>query len=713
MKKSHLKVYSIAIVVLLIITSISVWALLKVKQSHIDSIKANKALEVGKLQNAIQLKIQGNISAIKLTERLFQSSENITRDEFQRYAEGVIELYPEVQVLEWLPLVPNHLRKKYEASVQKEGFPDFHITEKNIENKMVPAAEREFYTPVHFLVPRIGNENTFGLDSSSNLAAKAAIDIAIKSGETTLTAPLVLVQEKENQKAVLIYQPHFIHTSGEKKLNGFVLLVLRMSDFMGSLEPLYSLTEGHQFRLSDLASNSTVIAESTKVFSKSEDWFLISQEWKVANRTWQLQVNFDINTDASFQEGAFWSWMFFYVGMLIFILVSYLVYSRLKYREETKKSADAFHNEEERYQKLLNSSADAYFLQNMQGDLLDINQAACKAMGYSREELLKMNVLDVNVLIEGTTKQDYLDYFNSFPKGKTVHRELLYKRKDGTFFPVELSMNKFTYNNEDVLSGFIRDISERKEYENSLKRATRIAEQANNAKSEFLAKMSHEFRTPMHSVLSYSDMGLKRLHKVPLEKLESYFSNIQKSGNRLMRLLNNLLDLAKLETGKLKFCFEKRSLSFILDDCLNEQKNQINDKNISLDVSADNTTDRVVCDIDKIRQVITNLLSNAIKFTKPGSTIHISIEKDNQTLAVEGIGFCICDEGEGIPENELDDVFDKFVQSQKVSSTHKGTGLGLAICSEIIEGHLGKIWAENVSCGASLKFVIPLSPLGR
>jgi PAS domain S-box-containing protein len=674
----------------------------------VATIKAEKDVVVDKLLNAIKFKIEGNIAALKLTEMMFQSSNSVDRHEFNKFAKGVLELYPEVKALEWLPIVKHEERENYERSVQKEGFPDYKITQKNENNQLVSADKRAFYTPVHYVAPFQGNEKAFGLDSRSNLMAKDAIEIALKSGKMAITVPTVLVQENQSQYFILMYQPHF--SVEQQRVTGLVVLILRMNDFIESLKSFDTFSEHAEYRLYDAVYKDRPITQSVKFFHTTKNWYLIARQLKVANRDWNLDVNFNIEQDFGFQQGKFWSWVFVFFGFTLAFLVSFMVYSRLKFKEDRTKSAIAFSNEEERYQKLLNSSADAYFLQDMNGNLLDINRVACETMGYSREELLQMNVMEINVLIDGATKQDYIDYFNKFPKGKTVQRELLYKKKDGTFFPVELSMNKFTYNNEDVLSGFIRDISDRKEYENSLNQARIIAEEANSAKSEFLTKMSHEFRTPMHSILSFSEMGLKRLNKVPLEKLGSYFNNIQKSGNRLMKLLNNLLDLAKLETGKLKYCFEKRSLSLILEDCIAEQALQLKHRNIKMDIKKQVTVDNVVCDIDKIRQVITNLLSNAVKFTKQNSTIHISIEEDDNSLATKAIRFCIRDEGSGIPKDELKDIFDKFVQSSKISSNLGGTGLGLAICSEIITGHRGKIWAENEICGASLKFVIPINP---
>ncbi len=714
MIKPYLRTNLLTIFALLVIIVISGLVVEEIKRHHVEIIVEEMKLDASQTLNAMKHRINGNINALRFTERFFQASDNINRREFHKFTQGVRGFYPEVQAMQWLPLIRHEQRLGYEGSVQKEGLSGYYISEVSSDEKMIRALSRSIYMPVHFLEPMIGNEKYLGLDAYSNPQAREAMQRAMKTGEVAVTSPTKLEQQKGAQPALLIFLPNLKSTSkveDKREVLGFVLMIIRMGDFLFSINEKFSLGQTTEYRLSDLTSNGDVIASSNEQFTTSSGWHTIKHKWKIADREWLFEVNFDVRRNLSYRNARIWSWIFFVGIIIISILSFFLVNSKLKFKEEKKITTFAFKNEEEKYQKLLNSSADAYFLQDMSGNLLDVNDVASELMGYSREELLSMNVMDINVLIEGTTQDDYLQYFHKFPKGRSVSRELLYIKKDGSKFPVEISMNKFNYNNEDVLSGFIRDISERKEYENSLKKATDDAEKANLAKSEFLAKMSHEFRTPMHSILSFSDMGLKRLRKIPLDKLESYLSNIQNSGKRLMRLLNNLLDLAKLETGDLKFSYEKKSLFLLLDDCLKEQKHQIDDKHIDISITQQGFSSNVICDADKIRQVISNLVSNAVKFTGNDSNIIIIIDDDNKILGVPGLKFTICDEGEGILKDELEDIFNKFVQSSKVSGSHQGTGLGLAICKEIIEGHGGKIWAENINSGSCLQFVIPLSPL--
>jgi len=229
------------------------------------------------------------------------------------------------------------------------------------------------------------------------------------------------------------------------------------------------------------------------------------------------------------------------------------------------------------------------------------------------------------------------------------------------------------------------------------------AEFANSAKSEFLANMSHELRTPMHAILSFSNFGLQKLDTSPTEKIRSYFEKIEQSGNRLLALVNDLLDLSKLESGKMEMDYQSNDVIQLVKHIISEFELLIQEKNISVIINSQDSSIVIECDKAKIEQVVRNLISNAVKFTEDNTRIVVDILefKDHVKLAVS-------DEGIGIPEDELTNVFDKFVQSSKTKSGAGGTGLGLAISKEIIEVHGGEIVAENRrQGGAKFWFKLP------
>ena len=236
-------------------------------------------------------------------------------------------------------------------------------------------------------------------------------------------------------------------------------------------------------------------------------------------------------------------------------------------------------------------------------------------------------------------------------------------------------------------------------------RATARAEAANAAKSEFLANMSHELRTPMNAIMGFAKLGKKRVSAAAVDKMASYFEKIDTSSQRLLNLLNDLLDLSKLESGRVDLDMKPVDLSMLVAAVVDEFGSLLSQRSLRVEFGERIEVECVV-DCSKIMQVLRNLIGNAIKFTDEASRIEVNMRRQARSVLVS-----ISDEGIGIPPDELEKVFEKFVQSSKTKTGAGGTGLGLAICKEIIEMHGGSIWAENREPrGAVFHFELPFAP---
>jgi PAS domain S-box-containing protein len=244
--------------------------------------------------------------------------------------------------------------------------------------------------------------------------------------------------------------------------------------------------------------------------------------------------------------------------------------------------------------------------------------------------------------------------------------------------------------------------------------AQEAAEDASRAKSEFLSNMSHEIRTPMHAIISFSRQGIERIEKWSKEKQAENLQLIKESGERLLLLLNNLLDLSKLEAGneqpvQYNYTMEECDVAEIARKAIRQLSSIAKEKNIKVSLKKKGAITKAYCDKDKIMQVMMNLLSNAIKFTPENNKIEAIFSNDGDDLL-----FSVIDNGVGVPQGELESIFDKFIQSSKTKTGAGGTGLGLAICKEIITAHQGRIWAKNnKEGGATLTFRIPMEPTNR
>jgi len=290
-----------------------------------------------------------------------------------------------------------------------------------------------------------------------------------------------------------------------------------------------------------------------------------------------------------------------------------------------------------------------------------------------------------------------------------VHAERLINKLDEKVKELEKANNELQWHRDHL-----EQLVERKTAD--LAKAKEAAEAANQAKSIFLANISHELRTPMHAILNFAQMGIGKANAANQEKVQYYFSCIDKSGQRLLTLLNDLLDISKLEAGREHFIMEAHDLRMLAKTAFSELASLAAKKQLKFAIAPTDASTVADVDSDKIMQVLNNIFSNAIKFTPENKLIQVYFDSTSlppkKGLSIQektpAIAVSIADQGIGIPETEYERVFDRFIQSSITDTGSGGTGLGLAICKEIIKGHDGIIFAKNnPEGGATFTFIIP------
>lgn len=237
-------------------------------------------------------------------------------------------------------------------------------------------------------------------------------------------------------------------------------------------------------------------------------------------------------------------------------------------------------------------------------------------------------------------------------------------------------------------------------------RAKDFAEQASALKSEFLANMSHEFRTPLHAIASYAALGVERAARLTPEKSADYFGRIQQAGERLITLVDDLLDLAKLEARQARVQVRQADVTEVLAQVEHELKILLDAHGLTIQWVAHCQQTNALIDPERFHQVVRNLYANAIKYSPSGSVIEVSLDEASLPSAASGTRPALClrvrDHGPGIPPGEEEAIFDKFVQSSKTKTGAGGVGLGLAISREIVRQHEGVLSVRNAPDGGAV-----------
>lgn len=362
---------------------------------------------------------------------------------------------------------------------------------------------------------------------------------------------------------------------------------------------------------------------------------------------------------------------------------------------ERLAAAQRLRDSEQRMRSIVDTVVDAIIVIDESREIVSFNPAAERIFGYSANEVMGRNV---NILMPEPYHSQHNQYLQNYAntgekKIIGIGREVSGKRKDGSTFPLDLAISEFWLGGSRMFTGIARDITERNE--------------VSRLKDEFISVVSHELRTPLTSIRGSLGLIASGVMGNMSEKAQHMMNIAVSNTDRLVRLINDILDIERIESGRVDMEKKPCDAGALMAEARQVVAELANSNEVILEVNLDmaSISASLWADPDRIVQTLTNLLSNAIKFSPKGCVVEMSAQVQNDQVL-----FQVKDQGRGIPEDKLESIFGRFQQVDASDSREKGgTGLGLAICRSIVQQHEGKIWVESLlGQGSTFLFTLPV-----
>jgi two-component system sensor histidine kinase/response regulator len=385
------------------------------------------------------------------------------------------------------------------------------------------------------------------------------------------------------------------------------------------------------------------------------------------------------------------------LGITGITIVTFMVLGLAVLTSVIDRRFSVLESSEERLRLIINAALDAVITMNAEGLITNWNSEAEKTFGWSSQEAMGRRLYEV--ILPPRYREDHerdLQRFLATGEGTMLRQrtEITGLHRDGHEFPVEVATSPVKFGGQWIFSSFMRDIAEHKRAQEELLNAKHAAEDANRAKSIFLANMSHELRTPLNAIIGYSEMLEEETQELGKVTVVRDLQKIQSAGKHLLALINDILDLSKIEAGKMGLHLETFDVAQMIEEIVSTVQPAVAKNTNTLQVRVAKNAGKMLADLTKVRQILLNLLSNSCKFTDGGA---ISLNVDRKTMDDrDWLQFQVQDTGIGITAEQKEKLFREFSQADaSIARKYGGTGLGLAITHRFIQIMRGTIALDS------------------
>jgi PAS domain S-box-containing protein len=670
---------------------------------------------------ALAAQLREPLLALEALHGVFIASGNVTLEE-HRLATRAWLAPGTLQAMGWSERLRREDIPDFEAKVRTEGVERYRVFDR-ADGPVPPGDE---VVAIHYIEPLAGNASALGVNVLSIPAARAAIDRARRSGQPAVSAGFRLTQQAagENQVGVVIYQALYMPRNPPDEaqraaaLRGVVFATLRMDAQLKLLSErvpphlalcLVDVTDGHTpQRLAGTPGCEAQTAQRQH-----------ARALPYAGRQWEVRVSGTPDKQPNAHHADVW--LFALVGLLSTAMLGgfLLTVTGRTRRIETavrdrtaalqaevrdrEVAEAALRESEQRFRNILNNVPIGVFYTDLRGHMKLTNPRFCELTGYSDEELLQLSLSDY------THPEDMLqdvELMAQLVRGSIpmYRRHKRYIARNGATVWVQATVSLLRDANGKPRSivGVVEDITEHLKLEEA-ERAREAAEVSNRAKSEFLSRMSHELRTPLNAMLGFAQL-LELDPRHPLtEAQRPWVSQIQQAGWHLLEMINDVLDLSRIESDNLRLQVETLNLNELIDATVAMVSGDARQRGIQVSTDFAPGTATVLGDATRLKQILTNLLSNAVKYNEPGGRVHIAC----RPVGSEAVEIAVTDTGLGMTTEQLAELFQPFNRLGRERSTLQGTGIGLVISRHLAELMGGSLRARS-EAGQGSAFILTL-----
>ena len=693
--------------------------------AHWDEERARAAFdrEAANALSTLSFTLQQPLYALEALHGVYVASDEVSRDELRHATKAWLANTPMLYSMGYQERASAAEVPALEGRARADGWPDFRVVNRTAADTRVPFSGDEAFV-IRYIEPLERNRSALGVNTLSIPAARTAIQAAIQSGRPTASTGFRLSQDPvgTTAKGVVIYQAIYrgdpmTATDRQAAVQGVVFASVRLEDILRSV--LEQLPRGLALCVVDAAGDvsQSRLAGPEGCESKALGP-LHSRTIAYAGRQWSLRVTTPA-TDLLLARDSN-AWLFSIVGLMSAAVLGALlltVTGRTRRIEaavdertaalqqevrEREQAEVAMRESEQRFRNIFNNVPIGVVYTDLRGNVLQTNPRFCELTGYSAAELVGMPSLDF------THPEDVMqdaDLSRRLVTGEIpmYRRNKRYIARDGHTLWVQstVSLLRDERGQPSRIVGAVEDITERLQLAEA-QQARAEAEASNHAKSDFLSRMSHELRTPLNAMLGFAQLlDLDQRHPLA-EAQRPWVGQIQRAGWHLLEMINDVLDLSRIESGNVRLVIEPLELSTLLSGTLSLVEQQARKRGIRISHELAPDAVRVLGDATRVKQILTNLLTNAVKYNTDQGRVHVAAKAVGTEVEIS-----VTDTGLGMTPAQMGELFQPFNRLGRERSAQEGTGIGLVISQRLAELMGGSLRARSVT-GEGSVFILSL-----